>query len=56
MTQTSEDIILVLSAIGGVVGVIYATVQIVKGRSKYIEQSQCTEIHNDTKKQLEKEY
>lgn len=55
MTETSEDIITVLSAIGGIVGVIYATVQIVKSRSKYIEVDQCTEIHNDTKKQLEKE-
>lgn len=55
MTQFTSDFIVAVSAIGGIVGVIFTTAGVVKGRAKYIEQSQCNDIHNDTKKQLEKE-
>lgn len=55
MTQFSHDFIVAISAIGGIVGVVFTTAGAVKGRAKYIEKSQCNDIHNDTKKQLEKE-
>lgn len=49
MNRFSSDFITVISALGGMVGVIYATVQIVKGRSKYTEQSQCNEMSHEIK-------
>lgn len=55
MTQFSNDFIVVISAVGGVVGLIYATVQIVKGRAKYTEVTQCEAISHEVKSMVEKE-
>lgn len=55
MTQFSNDFIVVISALGGFVGAIYATVQVVKSRAKYVEQSQCTELHHEIRKLVDRE-
>lgn len=55
MTQYTEDLITIASAIGGVVGIIYATVQIVKTKSRYVNSSDCIDAKKEYKLEIEKE-